>query len=74
MATAEQQIMLTDIARHIAVRYLYIRELVGYGAVTIIWVSSSRNLADIFTKALAFPALKALSNVLRGMDRLWKFY
>ena len=74
IATAEQQIMLTEIARHIAVRYLYIRELVGHRIVTLVWVSSARNLADIFTKPLLRVSYCAIDAVLRGRDRLWRFF
>jgi hypothetical protein len=74
IAVAEQQIMLTAIARHIAVRYLYIRELVGHRVITLAWVSSARNLADIFTKPLLRVSFHAIEPVLRGRDRLWRFF
>ena len=74
ITVAEQQIMLTEVARHIAVRYLYIRELVGHRIITLVWVSSARNLADIFTKPLVRVSFAAIEAVLRGRDRLWRFF
>jgi hypothetical protein len=71
---AEQQIVLTAIARHVAVRYLYIRELVGHGVVTLLWVSSARNVADVFTKPLHPALFFAFKAVVVGLDRLWRYF
>ena len=70
---AEQQIMLTAIARHIAVRYLYIWELVGHHIVVLKWISTTRNVADIFTKPLQKILFSAFAKVIRGLDRHWKY-
>ena len=66
--------MLTNVARHIAVRFLYVRELVGHGIVTMRWVSSARNIADIFTKALPATVFNMIRCVLIGKDRSWSYY
>ena len=73
ITVAEQQIMLTAVARHIAVRYLYIRELVGHGVVTLRWVSTTRNVADIFSKPLQKILFSAFDQVIRGRDLLWQY-
>jgi hypothetical protein len=73
ITVAEQQIMLTAVARHIAVRYLYIRELVGHGVVTLRWISTSRNVADIFSKPLQKILFSAFDQVIRGRDLLWQY-
>ena len=74
ITTAEQQIVLTDVARHIAIRFLYVRELVGHGIVTMRWVSTARNIADIFTKALAATVFNPMRCVIIGKDRSWSYY
>jgi hypothetical protein len=74
ITTAEQQIVLTDVARHIAIRFLYVRELVGHGIVTMRWVSTARNIADIFTKALAATVFNPMRCVIIGKDRSWIYY
>ena len=71
---SEQMIVLTAVARHVAVRYLYVREAVGHGAVSLLWVSSGRNVADIFTKPLVPAMFLAFRAVLLGLDRLWKYF
>jgi hypothetical protein len=73
ITVAEQQIMLTAVARHIAVRYLYIRELVGHGVVTLRWISTTRNVADIFSKPLQKILFSAFDQVIRGRDLLWQY-
>ena len=40
-------------SRHISLRHAYIRELVTNGTMTIVYVRSSKNLADPLTKPLA---------------------
>ena len=51
-AISECQIKLTSLMRHIAVRHLYVRELVYKGVVVLKWVPSAENIADLGTKAL----------------------
>ena len=41
---------------------------------TLLWVSSARNVADVFTKALLAPAFVAFRSVILGLDRLWRYY
>ena len=38
--------------KHIAIRYHFIREVVAQGLLTLKWVETDLNIADIFTKAL----------------------
>ena len=52
MAIAENSHKITELGRHIAVRHLYIQELVRRRMVKLEWVPSAENLADIGTKAL----------------------
>jgi hypothetical protein len=39
-------------SRHISIRYHLIREIISYGVVEIIWITTEDNIADIGTKAL----------------------
>ena len=62
-AIAENQNTLSGLARHIAVRHLFIKELVRKRIVTLIWVPSRENLSDIGTKSLdsvAYGSIVAL--------------
>ena len=72
--TSEQQIMLTDVSRTVALRYVYVRELVGRGLVTIRWVASARNVADVFTKSLTALKFVAFKAVIMGWNLKWDFY
>jgi len=60
--------------KHIDRRHFYIRELVENGVITVPFVRTADNLADIFTKPLAAPAFEALRdtimNVHMGVLRL----
>jgi hypothetical protein len=38
--------------KHIAIKYYYIRDLIEYGVLTVLYVESAYNCADIFTKPL----------------------
>ncbi|KAJ2914738.1 hypothetical protein MD484_g5685, partial [Candolleomyces efflorescens] len=42
-------------SKHIHIKYLFIKNYFGDGTLTPTWVSSSVNVADIFTKLLSFP-------------------
>ena len=48
-------------SKHIAVDYHYVREKVALGALVTQFVSSSNQLADIFTKPLSREAFTTLS-------------
>jgi hypothetical protein len=50
--------------KHIDVRYHFIREHVDNGRFNPLWVSTSLNVADIFTKSLARPAHTKFVNAL----------
>lgn len=41
-------------SRHISLRHEYVKQLITDGVINIIYVKSSNNLADLFTKALKF--------------------
>mgnify|MGYP001798127242 FL=1 len=45
-------------SKHIDIRYHYIRQEIERGFVTVKYVSSSNNVADIFTKALSGQRVK----------------
>ncbi len=52
-------------AKHIDVRYHYIRELITYGKTTISYISTGNMLADILTKPLPETAFQhCLSGIL----------
>ena len=51
-AIAEHQFKLTELVRHIALRHLYVQELVRKRLVKLVWVPSAENPADLGTKAL----------------------
>ena len=70
---AENQLMLTDISRHIKVRYMFVREPVGRGVVTLRWIRTHRNVADITTKALSAVKFMAFNRVVTGHDYAWVY-
>ena len=70
----ENQIMLTEIGRHIQVRYMFCRELVGRGVVSLAWVRTHRNVSDVATKALGALKFAAFNRVITGHDYTWDFY
>ena len=49
---ADNHYKLTEMSRHMAVRHLYIRELVQQRVIHLQWVPSPLNLSDCGTKAL----------------------
>ena len=56
----------TSRSKHIAVRYYYLRQLVDTRELTLQYVQSTRQLADIFTKALPADRFRTLmTNILR---------
>jgi hypothetical protein len=55
-------------AKHIHIRYHYIRERVGNGDVTVAHVPSADNLADILTKPLSRDATESQCEMLHLVD------
>ncbi|CAB1116979.1 unnamed protein product [Ectocarpus sp. CCAP 1310/34] len=54
--------------KHIAIRFFYLRELVKEGAITIHYVSTDRQLADIGTKFLSKHCLRLLLNLIKNFE------
>jgi hypothetical protein len=52
--------------KHIDIRYHMIRDWIFKGIFELFYIASNKNLADIFTKALAIPAHRELSHRLLG--------
>ena len=52
--------------KHIYIRYHMIRDWIFKGIFELFYIASNKNLADIFTKALAIPAHRELSHRLLG--------
>ena len=52
--------------RHISVRFHYIRDLVTSGKLQIIYVPTTRQLADVLTKPLAAPFFAPAASRLLG--------
>jgi hypothetical protein len=50
--------------KHIALRYHFIREAVARSIISLIWVASNSNLADLFTKSLDIYKVTFLSSGL----------
>ena len=46
--------------RHISLRHEYVRQLIEYGIIFIVYVKSSSNLADPFTKGLSRDLVRVL--------------
>lgn len=55
---------ISDKTKNISVKYHYSRELVKAGEVTFVYVESSKNLADVFTKPLSGPKTKEFAKLL----------
>ena len=45
-------------SKHIGLRHEYIRQLISEGIIIVVYVKSSNNLADPFTKALSRDMIK----------------
>jgi len=56
-----------DLAKHIDIRYFFIRDAVKEGQVSIYPVASSQNLADIMTKSLPKEKHRRIVTAL-GLD------
>ena len=59
----------SDRNKHIDVRYHYTRWLVEEGVVEVKYISTHKQLADIFTKALPRDQFKKLRNIIMGHAR-----
>lgn len=57
-----------DRSKHIDVRFHFLRDLVGNGAVSLVHVRSKDQLADLLTKALPAQAFVRLRNLLGVVD------
>ena len=51
-------------AKHIDIRYRYVKELVDNKAILVKWCPSESMVADIFTKPLARPIFESLRNII----------
>jgi hypothetical protein len=49
-------------SRHISLRHEYVKQLIIDGIITIVYVQSSKNLADPFTKGLSRDLVKSTSS------------
>jgi hypothetical protein len=49
-------------SRHISLRHEYVKRLVIYDIITIVYVRSSKNLADPFSKGLSRDLVKSTSS------------
>ena len=54
--------------KHISVKYHYVKQLAEKGILSIKWVKSEDNLADIFTKPLGIQPYKSLRNKIMGIQ------
>ena len=52
--------------KHIALRFFYVRELVNDGAITIHYIPTENQLADIGTKFLNKQRLRFLINIIKN--------
>lgn len=48
-------------SRHISLRHEYVRQIINDGIITIVYIRSSNNLADPFTKALTREMVRSTS-------------
>ena len=53
--------------KHIRIKYHWLRQKVAEGLVTLIYVQSEQNIADIFTKGLPYPRFMKLVYRVRGV-------
>ena len=60
------QRMVTDMFRHIAICYTFVRELVGLGAIKLVSCSTQKMVADALTQSLPEPALNRHRDEMLG--------
>ena len=53
--------------KHIDIKYHWLREKIAEGVVNLVYVRSEDQLADIFTKGLAYPRFMVLVYRVRGV-------
>ena len=53
-----------DRTKHIDIRHYFIRDLINNGEIKLVWVSTDKQLADIFTKPLGGTIFTMLRNKL----------
>ena len=58
----------SNTSKHIAIRYFFCRELVQAGKITIGFVPTTDNVADLMTKALPEPAHTKFTRAVLGLD------
>ena len=54
-------------SKHIDIKYHWLREKIAEGVVNLVYVRSEDQLADIFTKGLAYPRFMVLVYRVRGV-------
>ena len=57
-----------DRMKHVQRRHFFVRELVEEGRIVVPFVRSADNVADLFTKPLAYPAFRALRDRIMNTD------
>ena len=58
-------------SRHISLKHEYVRQLIEDGVISIVYVKSSSNLADSFTKSLSRDLVR-LTSIEMGIKSFWK--
>lgn len=53
--------MITKRSKHIRIKYHYVRQQVKDKIIEMEYVNTKNNIADIFTKILAYPVFAGLS-------------
>lgn len=57
-------------SRHINLRHEYVKQLISNGIITIVYVRSSKNLTDPFTKGLKIDLVNSTSSEM-GLKHLF---
>ena len=53
--------MITKRSKHIRIKYHYVRQQVKDKVIAMEYINTKHNIADIFTKLLAYPVFAGLS-------------
>ena len=56
--------MVTKRSKHIRIKYHYVRQQVQDGVMSLEYVKTKDNVADLFTKILPFPLFSAHCNTV----------
>ena len=59
---------LTKRSKHIDIKYHFIRQKVAEKVVNVTWIKTKNQIADIFTKALAYDLFVRFRNIMMGID------